>query len=522
MSSRRSTTRSSILSQIFSPGGLFMAFAVVVGLAMLALTSLTTVNGDARKAYEKDRARDEAAGESYDMLKLLAPVVPDDQNFAMTPLLAPLLNYTRDETGVHWPQSEHDDKVPPRLGLSFTNGGSMRPPDTGNWEVQTSIDLAAWQSYYRATNVFSLPEKPGTPAQDVLAALAKYAPVIDELRAASRRPSAYFPIHPHVHENFAMLLPHLASDKNATLFLRLHALAALEDAQPDLALDDLRVAFRLIETVAREPLLVSQSLCFAQIGQLEQPIWEGLARGRWKKEHLETLQKLLEPMDGFRGVALGLRGERAAANDAILQMITKPALRDGVMDATEDPFGMGKSFRFVPSFALYRNLIGLNDYYRTNITLVAGLDRRPGTVVNHLQEFEHMLERKTAKKRLDNILLSMLAPSLTDIVRKAYRSQATVALTATACALERCRLETGAYPPALSALTPKYLAKIPLDPMDLKPLRYQLATDGSYRLYSIGLDGEDQGGVPVPNPKGTALINDQGDLVWTLKPKDRG
>lgn len=65
-------------------------------------------------------------------------------------------------------------------------------------------------------------------------------------------------------------------------------------------------------------------------------------------------------------------------------------------------------------------------------------------------------------------------------------------------ALRAHHLENGAYPPNLKALTPKYLKTIPADPFGRgESWRYKL--DGpTYVLWSIGPDGRDDGGKPIP------------------------
>ena len=65
------------------------------------------------------------------------------------------------------------------------------------------------------------------------------------------------------------------------------------------------------------------------------------------------------------------------------------------------------------------------------------------------------------------------------------------------------QLERGAPPADLQALVPNYVQAVPVDPFGKgAPLRYQ--TDGkTYKLWSLGPDGVDDGGTPVPwfNPK---------------------
>ena len=64
----------------------------------------------------------------------------------------------------------------------------------------------------------------------------------------------------------------------------------------------------------------------------------------------------------------------------------------------------------------------------------------------------------------------------------------------TAIALERYRLEHGGYPPGLGALVPGYMDVMPMDAIDEQPLRYRGERD-VYTLWSIGLNGVDDGGV---------------------------
>lgn len=73
-------------------------------------------------------------------------------------------------------------------------------------------------------------------------------------------------------------------------------------------------------------------------------------------------------------------------------------------------------------------------------------------------------------------------------------------LMVTAIALKRFYLQNGHYPIHLAELTPTYLASVPMDPMDGKPLRYSLEGGDKFRLYSVGVDGKDDGGLPARKP----------------------
>ena len=78
-------------------------------------------------------------------------------------------------------------------------------------------------------------------------------------------------------------------------------------------------------------------------------------------------------------------------------------------------------------------------------------------------------------------------------LRSAAASQTRRDSTIVAIALFRYRLAHGSFPAALEALTPEFIALVPNDPVDDKPLRYVLSSDGP-TLYSLGADGDDDGG----------------------------
>jgi hypothetical protein len=89
-------------------------------------------------------------------------------------------------------------------------------------------------------------------------------------------------------------------------------------------------------------------------------------------------------------------------------------------------------------------------------------------------------------------------------------------MTVAAIALKRFELRHGTLPPDLLALVPEFLAEIPHDYMDGHPLRYRLNADGTFTLYSVGEDCEDNGGDPArPGHRGLVFsIWDGRDAVW--------
>jgi hypothetical protein len=74
-----------------------------------------------------------------------------------------------------------------------------------------------------------------------------------------------------------------------------------------------------------------------------------------------------------------------------------------------------------------------------------------------------------------------------------------------ACSLERFRMARGAYPEKLAELVPEFIPEIPAEIVNGEPYRYRRTDDGSFVLYSVGLDLHDDGGMVDPAQK---------DWVW--------
>ena len=66
----------------------------------------------------------------------------------------------------------------------------------------------------------------------------------------------------------------------------------------------------------------------------------------------------------------------------------------------------------------------------------------------------------------------------------------------TVIAIKRYELKHGKAPADLAALVPEFLSDLPPDLMDGQPLRYQLGSNGCFKLYSVGDDSPDDGCPP--------------------------
>jgi hypothetical protein len=89
-----------------------------------------------------------------------------------------------------------------------------------------------------------------------------------------------------------------------------------------------------------------------------------------------------------------------------------------------------------------------------------------------------------------------------DYLQRFFEFETFREMTVTAIALQRFRLRQNKWPEKLEELVPSLMPTLPRDWMDGEPLRYRRNSDGTFTLYSIGLDFKDDGGSVKPASAG--------------------
>jgi hypothetical protein len=103
-------------------------------------------------------------------------------------------------------------------------------------------------------------------------------------------------------------------------------------------------------------------------------------------------------------------------------------------------------------------------------------------------------------ERLADMAWIVAIPQTFAAVRAAEHGGMELDLTKLAFALAAYRADMGVYPAKLADLTPKYVAQIPKDRFSDGDLHYSLQ-GGGYLLYSVGPNGQDDGGKGVDDCK---------------------
>lgn len=485
---------------------------IVAGLAIAAtLIALLFAeeNWRGKRAWEQFKREWEAKGERFDLAAFIPKSVPDEQNFAMTPLLAPLLDYRYDE---QMKEAKWKDSNALQRAQQISVSDQKNPPPFGRSEKAEFTDLRLWQQYYRSNTNFPSRPQPGEAAHDVLFALAKFDPVVQELREANRRPYAIFPVH--FDENYQALLPYLAVLKKLSVVLRLRATALLETGQLDEAVQDITLSFRLAEVLKPEPLLISQLVRISITQIAIAPVWEGLAKHQWKEPQLVELQRALSSLQILEDYGNTLRGERAFSNDLIDKMRRRQFTGWGDLGDDSGILSISRLTSFLaPSGWLYHNQLNISRLHQENtLRLIDAAQHR--VFPDRCRGLDDLPEIKRATPY--NVFARLLFPAVSKTAQKTAFGQTMIDQATVACALERYRIAHGEYPENLAVLAPRFLKRIPSDVINGEPLKYRRMAGGQFVLYSVGWNEKDDGGVAAARKKGSTPGQDldQGDWIW--------
>jgi hypothetical protein len=295
-----------------------------------------------------------------------------------------------------------------------------------------------------------------------------------------------------------MRLPHLPNLQRGANLLALRASAHLQLGETDAALSDLRDILHIARALEQQPIMICALVRIAVIDTVFLRLFKArkwpMVR-RSTQDHWGRFESHPSPRK------LGIRIERREShvNMELLKISERPsretALIYGLADgATQVPLGARLLASTFPARRIYDNAVAINRLFDDR---AARIDLKNQTIREGLSS--------------DRMLINMIGNSWYSHLRYPFafavfpafeilesRHLFTVALIREiqmACAIERFRLKHHRLPANLDELIPDFESAIPNDPADGKRLRYRAAEDGSYILWSIGIDRKDDGGL---------------------------
>lgn len=327
---------------------------------------------------------------------------------------------------------------------------------------------------------------PGDPAllADSAAFLKKYDPTREAILAAVRH-GGECRIPVKFEDGIGMLLPNAQKVRDLAQLLALDIRVRSCHGDAAGALESLDALYATTVTMQGQLTLIEQlvemaveSVAFKETEQL-------LNELEFSDEQLARLEARLAALDIQGGLTTGLIGERAMGYHTFHHL-------ENVPDVPQLK-GMGKSGQLSrPADCEW--------YLQLLEELIAASKEPFPEARQRAQAAEMKLKQRAGAKnpleKMKYMVTLMILPATGAAFDASGRTLAHRDVLRMAVAAERHRLATGAFPAQASDLVPKYLPAIPRDPFDGLPLRLKPGADsGELFIYSVGKDGQDNGGL---------------------------
>jgi len=318
--------------------------------------------------------------------------------------------------------------------------------------------------------------------------------------------------YPMDSSNDLVTLPyHLFELKPLVRICQLRAYLANDRKESDAAADWIDVMLGLARTLDEEPAIISQLVRIATIKLSVQTLESALAREAMSDARLVKLATTIASLRRTNSLQRALIGERATAipyfrlsSSEIDHLAQQWA--GNISPSSATPSSRGPSPFLKLTGILERDLNFYLKAMSTNIQIV-GLGPPTSLALSNVND---QLVRE-AKSRL-YILSGLSLGALSRITIREAEVLAALNVAHTALAIERFRGVHGRLPRELLEIVPDFLPQLALDPFDGALLRHKI-TEKGYVVYSVGLDGQDDGGA-VRSSGSTAAPQ---DITFTVE-----
>jgi hypothetical protein len=346
---------------------------------------------------------------------------------------------------------------------------------------------------------------------DVAALLSRHAVTLDLVRRAAAKPGCRF-VRDWSRPAYDMVLPEYTSMRQAAGLLALAARRESAAGDSAAALRDVVLLRRLGTHAAADPLLLA--------GLVAKAI-DGIA--------LDTLAAVLPSIEkkdlpllvdrgfsDFLGTPVSYKRHLLGEETWGLTMFA--ALADGQLDSFAEIFGSASPLDVEPLASVYRWFFWRGDVaaYKRSLRLYQDLLADPAD--RHFpagwQRLAAIQDQQAAERRR-SVLGKQLIHTLEGCFRSQWENEALHRCAEVLVAVTRARLATGSLPESIAAVVPDQLPAMPLDPFAADaPLRAKFSEDG-WVVWSIGPDGEDDGGPPAPGVERENTNDDVGLRMGT-------
>jgi hypothetical protein len=331
----------------------------------------------------------------------------------------------------------------------------------------------------------------------VIDLLARHAAAVDLIRRAADRDTCRFQ-RDWTRPSFEILLPELQSLRNAARLLLLEARREAADGNAEDALRDAARIQRIGRHAASEPILISNLVGIAINTMALETLAQVLPTLR--KSDLATLDapEIRDLVTTPPAMASHFYGEEAFGLSVFAD------LADNRRSVTMLSYLLGNSqpepflLRILPASLLYRVF-----FLPADLAGYRWIMEQYQSTASRSEPYPDLTKRIDAiEKEIRNgspgIMSSQFLPALGAIFRQQTRSVANHRVAAALVAATKLRLETNAVPETFDELAAQLVPPASRDPFTADQPLVLKRNDNALLVYSVGPDGEDDGGPPTP------------------------
>lgn len=324
-------------------------------------------------------------------------------------------------------------------------------------------------------------------------------------------------------EHVNLRLPHLAPLKYAFRLAQVAVFYDLREGRRKDALAHLLGAMRLLSKYDSEPSVISQLVRLGCAEILSKAIWDALQYPGWRDAELEELEMAVASIEFVEPMMAALRMERALGFKIWRLSVAQPgylAVLGGasgtpptLLSAVSSMFDGSGNVGYLPEVVLgsvwsvseaYYDGRFFLDSYQSNVLAI----QRSVTSQSMMAAPFH-----TPAIPRSYILSRTMLPSMENLWLKTVAAETRKSLIISAIAIKRYQLKHGSPPGKINDLVPEFLSEIPRDWFDGKTVRYVPEAGDEFRLWAVGRDGIDGGGVSVATNK-TPMFDQ--DMIWPM------
>ncbi len=336
-------------------------------------------------------------------------------------------------------------------------------------------------------------------------------------------------------------LAHLTAGKKLAQWFGPRVALALHEGRTRETLEDLLTETELPRLLAADRIAISELVRNTIASIARGDTWEALQAEGWTDGDLAQLQRAWEGLDFAEAMVRALEGERIFAWSTYERMRQSNKETYKLLSWTSEFLSQDatswweRTLREMPAGDATADFLKEQVFCR--LWRFAWLDQDHLHYLRFLQGLIALGRDATRHKSLqtlqplnENLVLEfsnkgvydraryhseVSVSSLSRILHRAMRAETERSMVIAAIAIKRYKIGHGTLPESLNALVPEFLTAVPVDYMDGKPLKFHLESAGGFKLYSVGEDGNDDGGDASRAPDRTRYgLWNRKDVVW--------